>query len=227
MLDVGVASKGNRFRASRVQALGQMISACVARRGRCEVADIGGTERFWNVWGGEFDWSRIHLTCINLGMEPRTGLGPFGRIDYVGGDARDLSMFGDGAFDLVFSNSVIEHVGLWRDMMRMAAEIRRLAPAYYVQTPYFWFPIEPHARTPFIHWVPESLAYRLVMRRRCGFWGRQSSVSGATRAVQAARLVDIAQLGALFPDATIQRERFYGWTKSLIAIRTGPAGEGG
>jgi hypothetical protein len=114
---------------------------------------------------------------------------------------------------------VIEHVGLWHDMERMASEVRRVAPRYLVQTPYFWFPVEPHARTPLIHWLPESWKYRIVMRRKCGFWERQDSVAGAVRTVQSAIMLDILQMRALFPDAELHKERFCGLIKSLVAVK--------
>jgi hypothetical protein len=135
------------------------------------------------------------------------------------GDACDLSFAGDGEFDIAFSNSVIEHVGLWRDMQKMANEVRRVGKMYLVQTPYFWFPIEPHARTPFIHWLPDSMKYRIVMWRKCGYWGKQDSVSAAVETVQSAIMLDGRQMKSLFPDAEVRRERFLGLTKSLIAER--------
>ena len=104
-------------------------------------------------------------------------------------------------------------------MSDMAREVRRVARRYLVQTPNFWFPIEPHARTPFLHWLPESIAYRVVMSRKCGFWAKQDTVSGAVKTVQSAKLLDMRQMQALFDDATILRERFCGITKALIAIR--------
>jgi hypothetical protein len=223
MIDVKAHSRSNLFRAARVLALQKMVTDCIDRFGRCEVLDVGGTEQFWSVWADDFDWTKMHLTCVNLGIDARKG-GPSDRIDFVSGDARNLSSIADGHFDIAFSNSVIEHDGSWRDMMAMASEVRRVARAYYVQTPYFWFPVEPHARTPFIHWLPESIGYRIVMHHDVGFWGRKSTVNGAVRALQEAKLLDIRQFGALFPDAEIHRERFYGLTKSMIAIRRDPSG---
>jgi hypothetical protein len=73
---------------------------------------------------------------------------------------------------------------------RLASNVRRLAPAYFVQTPYFWFPIEPHFRFPFFHRLPESWRYRLIMMRDLGYIRKASSVSDAVRRVQSAILLD-------------------------------------
>ena len=115
---------------------------------------------------------------------------------------------------------MIEHVGPWGAMVSMAQEVERVAPRYLIQTPNFWFPIEPHARTPLLHWLPEPLAYRLVMARKCGFWQKQDTVSGAVETVQSAKLIDYRQMQVLFPGAEILREKFFGITKALIAKKT-------
>jgi hypothetical protein len=90
---------------------------------------------------------------------------------------------------------------------------------YILQTPYFWFPIEPHARTPLLHWIPESWAYRIVMARKCGFWSKAETIDQAMRTVQSAKMLDGRQLAVLFPDGKIEREKFLGVTKALMAIR--------
>jgi hypothetical protein len=42
------------------------------------------------------------------------------------GDADDLERWSADHFDPVVCNSVVEHVGTWRDMRNAAAEIRRV-----------------------------------------------------------------------------------------------------
>lgn len=73
-----------------------------------------------------------------------------------------------GYFDLVYSNSVIEHLSTWSKQEAMAAEMRRLGRRYFVQTPDRWFFMEPHLITPCIHYLPESSRRRLL--RRCTAW---------------------------------------------------------
>ena len=73
---------------------------------------------------------------------------------WISRDATNLHEFGDASFDIAFSNSVIEHLSTFENQARMAAEVRRVARAYWVQTPNFWFPIEPHFLVPAWHWLP-------------------------------------------------------------------------
>jgi hypothetical protein len=84
----------------------------------------------------------------------------------------------------------------------MAREVSRVASRFWVQTPNKWFPVEPHYMCPFYQYLPVSL------RRR--FDGRRGDTL---------ELLDARELQRLFPDAEIERERFFGLTKSLIAVR--------
>jgi hypothetical protein len=120
----------------------------------------------------------------------------------------------------VHSNSVIEHVGRWKQMRAMAAECARLAPRYYVQTPAFGFPVEPHFRTPFFHWLPMPWRIWLTMHVRLGFYPKAETIDDAMRFVEDAILVDAPRMRALFPaPARIVKERVLGLTKSFVAIR--------
>ena len=58
----------------------------------------------------------------------------------IEGDACSVEQFGDRSFDLVFSNSVIEHVGPPAKQAEFAHEVLRLGRSYWVQTPSKWFP---------------------------------------------------------------------------------------
>jgi hypothetical protein len=210
-----VACYANRFRAARMKRLLSVIDEILAKQARCRILDAGGWVNYWQFLEPLWRDRPIHITLVNLVAAPV----PDGRFASMIGDARDLSCFADSSFDLVHSNSTIEHVGLWRDQCRMADEVRRLAPRYFVQTPNYWFPIEPHLRTPFIHWLPQPWRAAIVRRRACGYHPRAESYGEARDILDDARLLDAKAMAALFPDAVIEHERFAGLTKSLIAIR--------
>ena len=59
------------------------------------------------------------------------------------------------AFDLVYCSSVIEHVEPAR-RAAFAAELRRVGRGWFVQTPAFGFPLEPHSLLPGAHWLRAS-----------------------------------------------------------------------
>jgi hypothetical protein len=211
----GPKGLSRRFRLKRFARVTALIDSVVEKKGRCRIADIGGTRYYWDIIGDYVAAQPIEITLINR-EAPHPSSGKF---VHTVGDATDLAELPDMSFDLAHANSVIEHVGDWAKVRAMAATVRRLAPAYYVQTPCFWFPFEPHFRAPFIHWLPEQLRYRLVRRFALGFADAKASVDAAMVRVQSARLLDRGQFAALFPDAEIFAERFCGLTKSLIAVR--------
>jgi hypothetical protein len=208
-------SRANPFRSRRLQLFKEITDQVIAQKNRCRILDVGGTARYWKVFGGELAWERLSVAVLNLSAAPVD----HPHLHTLTGDARSMRQFDDFSFDVVHSNSVIEHVGRWSDMAAMAGEIRRLAPRYFVQTPYFWFPVEPHARFPALHWLPEPWRYRIVMMRSCGFWQQETDLGLAMKRVQGATLIDKRQMKYLFPDARIVPERFLGLTKSLIAVR--------
>lgn len=205
-----------RFRKTRFVHVEALVNGIVARKGACRILDIGGTEYYWEIAGNFLERAPVEIDLINL--EPVRTTKP--RVRSLAGDATRLDD-ADNSYDLVHSNSVIEHVGDWDAMVRMAANVRRLAPSYYLQTPNFWFPYEPHFRFPMFHWLPEQVRCRLLMHLNLGFGGRRHSVDAAMRGVQSARMLDRMQVATLFPDAEIRHERVLGLTKSFMAIRRG------
>lgn len=209
------AALSRRFRERRFARVAAMIDRIIAEKGRCRIADIGGTKYYWDIVDGFVASRPLDITLIN----PKETAATAGKFSYVAGDATDLGSLDDRSFDFVHSNSVIEHVGDWQKMAAMAANVRRLARNYYVQTPNFWFPYEPHFRCLFLHWLPEQIRYRLVNRFALGFADAKGTTDAAMLRVQSARLIDAGQMRALFPDAEIVPERFCGLAKSWIAVR--------
>jgi hypothetical protein len=209
------ACYANSFRQARFKRLLTVVDDILAKQETCRFLDVGGWTTYWQFLEPLWRDRQIHITLVNLTEAPT----PDERFSSLTGDARDLSQLADSSFDLVHSNSVIEHVGLWRDQCRMANEVRRLAPRYFVQTPNFWFPVEPHLRTPFIHWLPMPWRAAIVRLRACGYYPRAESYGQARDIIDDARLLDAQAMAVLFPDAVIERERVAGLTKSLMAIR--------
>ena len=178
------------------------------------VLDVGGTPQFWE---GEalVTSGAIHVTLVNLESYSTDNPG----IEQVACDARDMRMFADGAFDAVFSNSVIEHVGTFADQRSMAKEVQRVAPRYFVQTPNRYFPLEPHFLLPLFQFYPRRLQAELLHRRDLGWMRRQCDYDDALREVSQIRLLGSREMRLLFPGSTLYRERFGGITKSLVAYR--------
>ena len=211
-------SLSSRFRRARARRVVELIEAIHAERGEVRIIDLGGEPDYWaRLYDRDLlETCKVHITLVN----PQPFTVNDSMFTAAVGDACALPEHPDIAFDLVHSNSVVEHVGDWPRMEAFAAEVRRLAPRYYVQTPYFWFPIEPHFSAPFFHWRSEQARARALLRRRHGFADRARDMGQAMRDVQHARLLDKQQFRYLFPDARHIDEKAAGLTKSLIAIRS-------
>lgn len=178
------------------------------------VLDIGGTPGNWQLVARP-----PRVTLLNM---PRADAEMGGAAEWVAADGCALP-FRDGAFDVVFSNSVIEHVGDRRRQQSFAREVARVGRAYWVQTPNRWFPVEQHLLTPLVHWLPR--AWQRTLAPRLNLWRWLVRVTPDRRDfyiqhyLRDVRLLGAAEMRAMFPGGRVVRERFLGWTKSLIAVR--------
>jgi hypothetical protein len=209
-------SLGNRNRSRRFDAFERLFTTIAADVSRpVKILDVGGTNSFWQQRG----WTErddVLITTGNLEEEEKV----FDNVEPRVLDATDMKEFDDGSFDIVFSNSVIEHLRSLDAQARMAAEVRRLGGAYWVQTPNFWFPIEPHFLTPGWQWLPVSVRVQLLRRRRWGWRGPCPDPVQARTLVEEIRLLKKTEMRALFPDAELVEERFAGLLKSFVAVRS-------
>jgi len=114
---------------------------------------------------------------------------------------------------------VIEHVGGYGRMIAFAKEIGRVGMAYYVQTPNFWFPIDPHIAFPVLHWLPDPVRIAVHTHFPVGLVTRMD-FAGAASLLDDSRMIGHRTMRALFPDAHHTAERFgLIFKKSLIAMR--------
>jgi len=203
------AALSRRFRTRR-------MARCVEALGigpDTRVLDVGGTLDIWQLAP-----LRPRLVILN---EPRAAEARDG-VPVVSGNGCALP-FPDASFDVVFSNSVIEHVGNAENQARFASEVSRVGRAYWVQTPNRNYFLESHLLTPFVHWLPRAWQARVV--RWGTVWEWVTEPSPDRRAyyldhyLTSVPLLSARELGRLFPGAHIVRERFLGWTKSLVAYR--------
>jgi len=207
-----VAALSLRFRRRRMRRFAREMGIASGTL----ALDIGGTPECWELLDRP-----PRVVLLNL---PQSIGKPAGAELRVAGDGC-LLPFRDGAFDVVFSNSVIEHLGSRARQERFAREAARVGRRYWIQTPNRWFPVEQHLLTPFIHWLPKGWQRAIVPR--CNFWNFLSRVTPERRRfyvqhfLRDIRLLGPGEMRGLFPGARLIRERFWGLAKSLIAARVG------
>lgn len=181
-----------------------------------QILDVGGTPWIWQ----ESPTAAQSVTLLNRpsATPPRQ---PSAAMTFVAGDGCALP-FADHSFAVLFSNSVIEHVGSWERQQAFAREARRVGHRLWVQTPAREFFIEPHLVAPFIHWLPRTLQRRLIRNFTLRGWIERPGPREVEDFLNEVRLLTFSEMQSLFPDCTILRERFLGLTKSYIAVRTAP-----
>ncbi|MDF0590739.1 class I SAM-dependent methyltransferase [Candidatus Methanocrinis natronophilus] len=175
------------------------------------VLDIGGTVLFWEKMGLAED-PDYQIIVLNISGSESS----HSNIAFVVGDARDMVEFEDGAFDVAFSNSVIEHVGGPDEQRMMAEEAMRVGRRYFVQTPNRNFPFEPHFLFPLFQFFPLPLKVSLIRRFRLGWYPKIANKEEAARAANSVRLLNRRELEDLFPGGKIIDEKLFGLTSSFI-----------
>jgi hypothetical protein len=205
---LGADTSVNRFRSRRGAVLRDLIQRLSEHLGRdIAVLDVGGRPDYWSNVGVE-RIARIELLNLSrdeLDRPTPPGL-PRQLFDRGVGDARNLVHHGDKSVDLVHSNSVIEHVGGWPSMAAMARELMRVGRAGWVQTPAWEFPLEPHFRVPFMHWLGRPLQARMLglspLDRH-----RRADLVARRRRVENVNLLTRSEVRALFPGCALHVER--------------------
>ncbi|MFZ0962211.1 MAG: class I SAM-dependent methyltransferase [Terriglobia bacterium] len=145
------------------------------------------------------------VTLVNLDV-PNVNCEGHDGIRRVIGDGCSLP-FGDRAFDWVFSNAVIEHVGDGKKQEQFADEIRRVASkGYFVATPNKWFPIDPHTLLPLYQFISPRFQRMVV-----------AYSPGLMREYEEINLLSRYQLQSLFPESVVVETGLPVLPNSIIA----------
>ncbi len=198
-----------KFRQKRFQLFLEMFKPDA----RTRILDVGGTVYDWAACGP----LASQVTVVNIAqadLPPKT----HSCFAYVMADGCNLP-FRDQSFDIVYSNSVIEHLGSYEDQARFAREVLRVGRGVFVETPNRWFPVEPHFVTMFFHYLPKRLQRFFLPHFSFRAIFRSGDNVKPAQLFSQLRLLSFKEVTLLFPGCMIYRERLFGLTKSLIAIR--------
>ncbi|MBN2321558.1 MAG: methyltransferase domain-containing protein [Acidobacteria bacterium] len=215
-----IRSASFRMRQKRGGKIVDLIEKIYAKKQKADIVDVGGTKEYWNIIPVDYLHRRnVHITLVNISPPENLPDKHDAVFSYMQGDGCRLKEIADNQFDLAHSNSVIEHVGNWGKMVDFAGEIRRIAKMYYVQTPNYYFPVEPHFLFPFFHWLPVSIRLRMIMRFQLGCFPKAANEEEARVFVELCRLLTKRKLLYLFPDAALHKEKLFFFVKSFTLIR--------
>ncbi|GGM68830.1 hypothetical protein GCM10012275_44100 [Longimycelium tulufanense] len=178
------------------------------------VLDLGGLPSFWRT----VPQHPAQVVTVNIADAEVTA--PWLR--HVVDDACAPNSLRGERFDLVVSNSLLEHVGGYARRRALASVIHEYADLHWVQTPYRFFPIEPHWAFPGMQFLPVRLQ-TVAARHWPLSHGKAPDHHNAVDAVLGTELLSLTEMRLLFPKSTIWHERVLGLTKSLVAVQDRPA----
>jgi Methyltransferase domain len=173
------------------------------------VADSGfgvgaGSASTYNFFEVMYPWPR-QITAVSDTPLDRFQTN-FPEVTCLVADGKRLP-FADRAFDIAFSNAVVEHVGTRAEQRAFVHELCRVAAAVFITTPNRLFPLEVHTRVPFVHWLPRRLRDRVFALLKKADW-------------QGVDLLGPGELLSLFPDYVSAKVVDRGITLTATARRT-------
>lgn len=132
-------------------------------------------------------------------------------VRFLFGDGKALP-FADGAFDVVHSSAVIEHVGSRAEQARFIRELSRVSRRLVcLTTPNRWFPVEVHTGLPLLHWLPSATFRAVLAESGRAFFADERNLNLLSR-------TDLLTLchEAGVAKAEIRGLRLSGWTSNLM-----------
>jgi hypothetical protein len=208
------AAISNYFRAKRFGFFKALLDGMLQTQKKVKILDIGGTEDYWKNQGLVLG-DQIEIVLLNLYKAEVSTPG----FTSIKGDATNLEGIADKSFDLVYSNSVIEHLFSLEQQEKMAKETIRVGKSYFIQTPNKYFPIEPHWVFPFFQFLPFGLQVFLTQHFNLGHIPKAKNKEAAISLVKEVRLLSKKEFTHLFKGSMLYTEKFLGLNKSFAVYQ--------
>ena len=157
---------------------------------------------------------RENLTCASL-TDGKLILAAYPGVRHVRIVAGGPLPFDDNAFDIVYSNAVLEHVGSRTQQGRFISEMCRVAPRRFLAVPNRGFPIETHTCLPLVHYLPKPWFRRLLRHTRYDFWSHEENLN----------YISVSDLRAMWPANCRPKIIYTGiglgfWKSNLVVYQT-------
>ena len=197
-----------KFRKRR----GIFLKKIYPKIGTFKILDLGGSSSFWKETDILSDYENI--TILNI-KKYQNEYGENDKINTVIYDGKIIP-FNNKSFDLIICNSVIEHVPII-DRKLFCSEIKRVGKNYFLQTPSFYFPFEPHFVMPFLHWLPKKVGYLFAHLSPWRILSRPDKHLIKDYFFNT-NLLKENELKEYFKNSKILKEKFFLFTKSYYVI---------
>jgi len=178
-----------------------------------KILDLGGSDYYWQSLNFT-DNENYKIEILNIENQNTEN---FKNISFLKKDVRDLSFIKDKEYDLIYSNSLIEHLNNFDEQKKLAKEIQRTGKKYFIQTPNYYFPVEPHFLFPFFQFLSVDMKTKLISNFNLGWFEKQIDIVKARELANSIKLLKEKELKEIFPGCKIYKEKYFSLNKSFIA----------
>lgn len=178
-----------------------------------KILDLGGSDYYWQSLNFT-DNENYKIEILNIENQNTEN---FKNISFLKKDVRDLSFIKDKEYDLIYSNSLIEHLNNFDEQKKLAKEIQRTGKKYFIQTPNYYFPVEPHFLFPFFQFLSVDMKTKLISNFNLGWFEKQTDIVKARELANSIKLLKEKELKEIFPGCKIYKEKYFSLNKSFIA----------
>jgi len=189
------------------------LKYCSELRKPLKILDLGGSDYYWQSLNFT-DNENYKIEILNIENQNTEN---FKNISFLKNDVRDLSFIKDKEYDLIYSNSLIEHLNNFDEQKKLAKEIQRTGKKYFIQTPNYYFPVEPHFLFPFFQFLSVDMKTKLISNFNLGWFEKQTDIVKARELANSIKLLKEKELKEIFPGCKIYKEKYFSLNKSFIA----------